>query len=329
MFLKVRGVSALMNELNFLDLAVMKKIDAESSVEKFGSAINTSFFETANLLGTIKIKGYISIESSVGGISRVAITDAGASILAVAEQRSKEPIEPLDNAILHAVAGGTKDMEALRAALNIRSADLTFHLYKLIGQGFMDYEIRAAKVSFVLSEQGFNATGGVRMQQKLEVEPASSPLLSPEGGKAEEEETEELVRELVEPGKQPPPAQDSGKSAPPWVDRALAKAMKHEKKKEDIRHILSGEKAEGLSGEKAEGAKKPEKTDAKKEHEHKHEERKRRELTPEEQKREERRMRMVSKFQYYLTEYAPYLLLLIVVLAIFIGALYLAGTKLA
>lgn len=319
MFLKVSGVSALMNELNFLDLAVMKKIDAESSVEKFGSLINTSFFETANLLGTIKIKGYISIESSLGGISRVAITDAGTSILAVAEQRAKEPIEPLDNAILHAVAGGTKDMEALRSALNIRSGDLTFHLYKLISQGFMDYEIRAAKVSFVLSEQGFNATGGVRMQQKLEVEPASSPLLSPEGGKAEEEETEEIVRGISEPEKPAKHGEEGNKSTPPWVDRSLVKAMKAEHKS-DVRHLLSDEKHEE---KKKEGQKQETKRAAEKE------KKKPRELTPEEQKREEKRMRMMSKLQYYMTEYAPYLLLLIIVLAIFAGAVYLAGTKLA
>ncbi|MFA6489871.1 MAG: hypothetical protein WCT52_04275 [Candidatus Micrarchaeia archaeon] len=308
-----------MNELNFLDLAVMKKIDAESSVEKFGSIINTSFFETANLLGTIKIKGYISIESSLGGISRVTITDAGTSILAVAEQRAKEPIEPLDNAILHAVAGGTKDMEALRSALNIRSSDLTFHLYKLISQGFMDYEIRAAKVSFVLSEQGFNATGGVRMQQKLPVEPSSSPLMQSDGGKTDEEETEEIVRGISEPEKPATPDADNNKSTPPWVDRSLVKAMKSEHKS-DVRHLLSEEKRE-------EKKKEAQKHDAKRAQEK--EKKKPRELTPEEQKREEKRMRMMSKLQYYMTEYAPYLLLLIIVLAIFIGAVYLAGTKLA
>ena len=311
-----------MNELTFLDLVVLKKIDPESSVEKFGSAINTSFFETANLLGTIKIKGYISIESALGGISKVSITDAGTSILAVADQKAKEPIEPLDNAILHTVAGGTKEMEALRSTLNIRSGDLAFHINKLISQGFMDFEVRSAKVSFVLTEQGFNATGGVRVQQKLPAEPSpsSSPLLQPEEDEdAENEETEEIMRGSAEPAKPAQQPQENGKaSAPPWVDNVLVKAMKAEKK-EDVKHLLSEEKAEPAK-----------KAEAKKEHEHRREEKKKpRELTPEEQRQEERRRRIYSKMEHYLVEYAPYLLLLLIVLTIFTGALYLAGTKLA
>ena len=310
-----------MNELTFLDLVVLKKIDPESSVEKFGSAINTSFFETANLLGTIKIKGYISIESALGGISKVSITDAGTSILSVADQKAKEPIEPLDNAILHTVAGGTKEMEALRSTLNIRSGDLAFHINKLISQGFMDFEVRSAKVSFVLTEQGFNATGGVRVQQKLPAEPSSSqsPLLPEEDEDTENEETEEIMRGSAEPAKPAQQPQENGKtSAPPWVDKVLVKAMKAEKK-EDVKHLLSGEKEEPAK-----------KSEAKKEHEHKREEKKKpRELTPEEQRHEERRRRMYSKMEHYLVEYAPYLLLLLIVLTIFTGALYLAGTKLA
>ena len=325
-----------MNELTFLDLVVLKKIDPESSVEKFGSAINTSFFETANLLGTIKIKGYISIESALGGISKVSITDAGTSILSVADQKAKEPIEPLDNAILHTVAGGTKEMEALRSTLNIRSGDLAFHINKLISQGFMDFEVRSAKVSFVLTEQGFNATGGVRVQQKLPAEPSpsSSPLLQPEEDEdTENEETEEIMRGSAEPAKPAQRPQENGKtSAPPWVDKVLVKAMKAEKK-EDVKHLLSGEnagpakKAEAKAG--ADGNAQRAKQEREERERRREEKKKPRELTPEEQRQEERRRRMYSKMEHYLVEYAPYLLLLLIVLAIFTGAVYLAGTKLA
>ncbi|MCX6769394.1 MAG: hypothetical protein NT051_01805, partial [Candidatus Micrarchaeota archaeon] len=146
-----------MNELTFLDLIVLKKIDPESSVEKFGSVINTSFFETANLIGTIKIKGYISIEPSIGGISRVALTEAGKGILLMAEKKATEPIEPLDNALLHTLAGGANTMETIHTALNVRSGDLAYHLNKLMAQGFLDYTVRSSKVSFALTEQGFNS----------------------------------------------------------------------------------------------------------------------------------------------------------------------------
>ena len=242
----------------------------------------------------------------------------------------------MDNAILHTVAGGTKEMEALRSTLNIRSGDLAFHINKLISQGFMDFEVRSAKVSFVLTEQGFNATGGVRVQQKLPAEPSpsSSPLLQPEEDEdTENEETEEIMRGSAEPAKPAQRPQENGKtSAPPWVDKVLVKAMKAEKK-EDVKHLLSGEnagpakKAEAKAG--ADGNAQRAKQEREERERRREEKKKPRELTPEEQRQEERRRRMYSKMEHYLVEYAPYLLLLLIVLAIFTGAVYLAGTKLA
>lgn len=153
-----------MNDLTLLDLAILKKIDAESTVESFGSKINTSFFETANILGTMKIKGYITIEPSVGGLSRVAITDAGMSILALAEKKASEPMEPLDNAILYALARGAKDFDSLKSQLNIRSGDLTYHVNKMVAQGFLDYEVLSGRVNIMLTEKGFNSVGGMKSQ---------------------------------------------------------------------------------------------------------------------------------------------------------------------
>lgn len=283
-----------MDELTFLDLAILKKIDAESSVEKFGSIINTSFFETANMLGTIKIKGYITIEASIGGISKVALTDAGTSLLAVAQQRCHEPIEPLDNAILHALASGAKELEAMQTTLNVRSADLAYHINKLVAQGFMDYELRSAKAYFMLTEQGFNSTGSVRVQQTLQPEKApSSPLL-------QQEETEELALRGDVAKKHP----DLSSSAPPWVNPAAVAAEPH---KEDVAHLLKEES---------------------KEHPPEAEQKQKRQLTPEEAKKAARRRRMLSKLQYYIVEYTPYLLLMLVVAAIFVGAIFLSLTKL-
>ncbi|MEM2137601.1 MAG: hypothetical protein QW568_00755 [Candidatus Anstonellaceae archaeon] len=286
-----------MNELSFLDLAILKKIDAESSVEKFGSQINTSFFETANLLGTIKIKGYINIESSVGGLSKVTITDAGTSILAVAEQKAKEQIEPLDNAILHALAAGTKDLDSLQNALNIRSGDLAYHLNKLVAQGFADYEIRSAKVSFMLTEQGFNATGGVRVQQNL-VSPAEF------AGKDDE------VHAAPASAKHAPVSD----SAPPWVNPSV---VKKEERKDDVAHLLKDE-----HGHHAHPGHRHEASSEGSHRQHKP-------LSPEEQKRMEKYRRMMSKMHYYFHEYLPYLLLLLVVGAIFVGAIFLGLSKLA
>ncbi len=299
-----------MNELNFLDIVILKKIDPDSSVEKFGSTINTSFFETANLLGTIKIKGYINIESSLGGISKVAITDAGTSILAMADQRARDQIEPLDNAILHAIAGGTKEMEALRSSLNIRSGDLAYHAHKLISQGFLDYDVRSAKVEFVLTEQGFNSTGGVRVQQKLAT---PSELMGEEtAGELKSESSQAEEKREVQEGER---LKEGPVFTPPWVKPSdVKKGAGH---KEDVAHLMGHEHAEQHKHANPEG------------HSHSsHEHKEHRQLTPEEMRAAERRRRMLSKLQYYVMEYSPYILLIVIVSAIFVGAIFLGLSKL-
>ncbi|MCX8175157.1 MAG: hypothetical protein N3E51_03045 [Candidatus Micrarchaeota archaeon] len=291
-----------MNELTFLDLVILRKIDSESTVEKFGPLINTSFFETANLLGTVKIKGYINIESSVGGSSRVTITDAGSSILAVASQRAKEPLEPLDNAILHAVASGARELEALQNAINVRSADLAFHIFKLVSQGLMDYEVRSAKVRLLLTEAGFNATGAVRVQQTL------ADALPPKEEQAKPQEPQQQQQAAAQQSQQEAGEQQARQEkafAPPWVKPEDVKP------KEDVAHLLSDEHGKKHPHSHKEASHKPE---AKK-------------LSPEEAKRQERRRRFISKLEYYFVEYAPYIILIIVVLLIFTGALYLSFTR--
>ena len=288
-----------MNELNFLDIVILRKIDAESSVEKFGSMINTSFFETANLLGTVKIKGYINIESSVGGISRVTITDAGTSILTVADQRAAEPVEPLDNAILHAVAGGARELDSLQSALGIRSADLAYHINKMLAQGFMDFEVKSAKVYFVLTETGFNATGGVRVQQTLDA-PAQEKA-------ATEDEIAGQVSKKKEDSAAPQKKEEKA-FTPPWVKPSdVKKAEKKEEHKPDVAHILKDEHAEQKKKEK-EQQKKP--------------------LTPEEEEQQKKTRRLVSKIEYYIAEYAMYIVIMVVVLLVLIALVFFAVAKL-
>jgi DNA-binding HxlR family transcriptional regulator len=140
----------------------MQKMDANSTVEKFGTMINTSFFESANMLGTLKVKGYIEIESSIGGNSKISLTEAGASILQNAVGKDEDPVDALDNAVMKTLASGIRDLDKLQEALNIRSSDLAYHLHKLEKQGFVHYDVRSAKVNLALTEKGFNLTGGFR-----------------------------------------------------------------------------------------------------------------------------------------------------------------------
>jgi hypothetical protein len=292
-----------MNELTFLDLVVLKKIDPESSVEKFGSTINTSFFETANLVGTIKIKGYIDIEPSLGGMSKIALTEAGQAILLMAEKKATEPIEPLDNAIIHALAGGANTLESLQSALNVRSGDLSYHINKLVAQGFMDYSIRSAKVYFTLTEQGFNSTGGMRMQQapgaqqapqgqqpmRPQQQPASQPWAVPQSKftpsmAAAPRQSEEK------------PWQQEGPSAPPWVQQ--------QKEKGDVAHLLKDEHQPESKQQPAQQKMEP------------------KPLSPDEQKRQEKNRRMLSKLEYYISEYGLWIILVLIVVLVFLVAMY-------
>jgi len=275
-----------MNELTFLDLIILKKIDADSSVESFGSTINTSFFETANLLGTVKIKGYVDIESSIGGISKVTITDAGTGILVLAEKKAAEPVEPLDNALLHALAGGAKDPEALQSTLNIRSGDLAYHINKMIAQGFMDYDVRSGKVGLMLTEQGFNSTGGMKVQGTpnagaVGVQSSRGSAQAP--GKAEEK----------------PPAKHEEKKEEHKEGEP--------KNKDDIFHILRGVEEE----------------EKKHTDHHKHEkEEPETPLSPEELKQKVHARRLSSKIEYYISEYWAWMLLILAAIGIFAIAIY-------
>lgn len=165
-------------ELTYLDLLVLRKVDSDSSVEKFGQQINTSFFETANVLGTMKIKGLVDIQSSIGGQSPLVITGTGSDVLATAMQKAAEPIDSLDQAILKAIGGGARELGLLTNTLNIRSADMAFHLHKLKSQDYIDHEVRSAKVSLSLTEKGFMLTGGAVIKPAAPA-PAASVASSP------------------------------------------------------------------------------------------------------------------------------------------------------
>ena len=288
-----------MNELTFLDLVILKKLDANSSVENFGSQINTSFFETANLLGTAKIKGYVNIETSIGGISKVTITDAGLGILTLAEKKAGEPIEPLDNALLHALAGGAKDPEALQTQLNIRSGDLAYHINKMVAQSFMDYEVRSSKVNLMLTEQGFNSTGGVKVQGAPAAQAGAQPAAQHEAKKEEEKQEH--------------------------------KEKEEKKDKEDIFHILRGgekeEKPPEHAHEKAAESHQHEHAEHHKEHAHEKHDEPPVPLSPEAAKKREKTQRTLSKVQYYIKEYWAWIALILIAAVIFAGAVYSMVSK--
>jgi predicted transcriptional regulator len=175
-----------MEETTFLDMAVLQRIDAESTVERFGTKINSSFFDAANILGGLKLKGLVSIESKFPGPSSVALTPAGSELLKQADERSAADIDTLDLAILSKVAEGAAEEAAIAGALNIRSQDLAFHIYKLAKKALLGYQLRGGKTFFSLTEEGFKQVGyrpkkeaaPAQQQQPAQMLPADEPIAS-------------------------------------------------------------------------------------------------------------------------------------------------------
>ncbi|MEM2963043.1 MAG: hypothetical protein QXW70_01015 [Candidatus Anstonellales archaeon] len=157
-----------MDELTFLDLAVLRRIDDDTVVERFGSKINTSFFESANLLGSMKVKGYIDFETVLGGMSKVSLTESGRHLLKRATEKAQEDLDSLDDTILAAIGRGTTDPDKISVEISVKPSDVAFRLDKLVYNNYIDYTIRNAKITLALTEAGFNRIGTVKGEVKKE-----------------------------------------------------------------------------------------------------------------------------------------------------------------
>ncbi len=158
-----------MENLNYLDFLVLVKIDQNSVIERFGPMINTSFFESANLLGSLKVKGFVDLETSIGGMSRVSLTELGRDAIEYCGMGTLEPLDTLDSAILDGIGRGYVALDRLTTLLNIKQSDLAVHLNKLSVQGFIVPSIQSAKVSMVLTEKGFNKAGNVKIAEGFSI----------------------------------------------------------------------------------------------------------------------------------------------------------------
>jgi hypothetical protein len=147
-------------DLTILDLIVLEKIEKDSLMESFSGKLYSSFFETASILGTLQVKQLVSISSSIGR-SIVNRSELGEKVLMYADERANEPLDGLDHAILKSIASGNKVFERIKEDLNLRSDDLAIHLYKVIKQGYADYEIRSGKLTINITEKGFKLIGYV------------------------------------------------------------------------------------------------------------------------------------------------------------------------
>ncbi len=154
--------------MTFLDLVVLEKIEKDTHLDGFGGHINSSFFDTAALMGTLQVKGLVEIKSTIGR-STANRSKTGEEILARAGEKSQEPLDELDHAILKTIAAGANTFDKTKDELNIRSDDLAFHLYKIVQQGYADYDIRNTRMTLTLTENGFKLTGFIpkKMEKRM------------------------------------------------------------------------------------------------------------------------------------------------------------------
>ncbi len=141
--------------ITFTDLACLLKITPETTLEKFGSTINASIYDAAQISGTLKQKGLIDFTAYYPGPNSMTITDAGKALKDEAEAKSAETLDNLDEEVLVQLSGGKRMPLELQSSLNIRPKDLALRLYKLSKQGLIGYELRNGNVELMLTEQGF------------------------------------------------------------------------------------------------------------------------------------------------------------------------------
>ena len=143
------------DKITFLDLACLLKIQQDTTLERFGSTINASVFDAANITGSLKQKGLIDFTAYYPGPNSIVLTDAGKKLQEESEAKSSATSDDLDDEILRQLSGGKRHPLELQNTLNIRPKDLALRIYKLFKQNLLGYELRNGTVELMLTEQGF------------------------------------------------------------------------------------------------------------------------------------------------------------------------------
>ncbi len=189
-------------EIDFIDLMSLKKIQPDTVVEKFGSLINSSFFDASNVLGTLKIKDLVDFTNVILGQNSITVTDVGKKLIEDADNKALEPIDQLDHALLVQLSSGKRSLIDISGALNIRPKDLAMHLYKLDSQEYITSNFRNGNLDLLLTEKGFTQSKieppthteqPQQVEQPLMQEPIVQPLQESEEGKEEVQQTEDSV----------------------------------------------------------------------------------------------------------------------------------------
>ncbi|MGC8571892.1 MAG: hypothetical protein ACP5RI_02145 [Candidatus Micrarchaeia archaeon] len=144
------------DEINFFDLAALLKVTPETTMEKFGGILNSSYFDGANIAATLSQKGLINFNTSLPGQSLITLTSKGSQLIEEANSKANSEFDHLDFAVLVQIANGKKTPFDIGSAVNVRSKDLAMHLYKLAMQDYISYEFRSGSMTIMLTEKGFS-----------------------------------------------------------------------------------------------------------------------------------------------------------------------------
>ncbi|MDE1832944.1 MAG: hypothetical protein KGH58_00825 [Candidatus Micrarchaeota archaeon] len=143
------------SDVNFIDLISLSRIKGDTVVEKFGSLINSSFFDASNILGGLKQKGLVDFTTTFPGQSALTVTDLGKATVAEANEKAKGGFDHLDFAVITQLSKGKRSLTDLGGAVNVTPKDLAMHLYKLAEQQYLSYEFRNGTIDITLTEKGF------------------------------------------------------------------------------------------------------------------------------------------------------------------------------
>jgi CTP-dependent riboflavin kinase len=194
------------DEINFIDLAALTRITPDAVVEKFGSLINSSFFDASSILATLKQKGMIDFTTAFPGQSAIAITDLGKQLLNDAHDKANTPFDQLDLTILTQLSTGKRNVQELNQSVNVTQKDFALRIYKLAQNAYLSYDIRNGNVSIALTEKGF-----LQVKSGMPQAAAGTPL------------TAQQAQQMMQQGfQQIPPQQQAPADAQPASEAAQA-----------------------------------------------------------------------------------------------------------
>jgi len=145
----------MLDNINFIDLVALMRLTPDSTVERFGGLINSSFFDASNILGSLKQKGLVDFITQFPSQSAITVTEQGKQLITEAQEKAATTVDKLDMEILSQISKGNKTLQDLSTVVNVTSKDLAMHLNKLSSQQFLSYEIRNGNLMLTLTEKGF------------------------------------------------------------------------------------------------------------------------------------------------------------------------------